>query len=66
MPPDHLNGLGLTIELNLGLEMSGKVREFYVVWKVATLHAITSTNCMCVEGITVRSYPIEPDLLKQI
>ena len=23
MPPDPLNGLGLTVELNLGLEMSG-------------------------------------------
>ena len=37
MPPDPLNGLGLTVELNCGLESQEKVREFHIVWKVATL-----------------------------
>ena len=33
-PRPPLNGLKLTIELNLG---QGKVREFHIIWKVATL-----------------------------
>ena len=30
-------GLGLKVELNLGLEKSGKSRGFHIVWNVATL-----------------------------
>ena len=32
-----LNGLGLMVEFNLGLESQGKVREFHIFWKLATL-----------------------------
>ena len=33
MPQTPLNGLGLTVELNLGLEKSGKSRDFILSGK---------------------------------
>ena len=37
MPPDPLNGLGLTVELNLGLEKSGRIcTSNYMVCRAIT------------------------------